>query len=175
VKNILLLSDTHGLVAKDILDFAKKADEVWHAGDWLTFDLADEIEKLESFPDEKKPLKAVFGNVDNPIIKKTFKEYLVFECEGLRVLMIHIGGYPNRYNAMTKQLIARYKPKLVICGHSHILKIMRDPKLQHLHMNPGAAGTEGIHKVRTMIRFKIENGRIFDVEVIELKSPTLAS
>ncbi len=115
----------------------------------------------------------VYGNIDNPMIKKTLPEYIVFYCEGLKVLMLHIGGYPGKYNVRTNFLITQHQPKLVICGHSHILKVIRDTKKNHLHINPGAAGVHGFHKVRTMVRLKIENGRIFDVEVIELGGLTL--
>ena len=122
---------------------------------------------------ETKKLRTVWENIYTPIMKKTFPEIAVFDCEGVRVLIIHIGGYPGKYNTKTKDLIKQYKPKIVICGHSHILKVMRDKTDNHLHINPGAAGVKGFHKIRTMIRLKIENGRIFDVEAIELASPTL--
>ena len=160
MKTILAISDTHGLVPNDVLKFASQADEVWHAGDWLTFDLADALK-------EKSNLRAVHGNIDNPIIKKVFPENLIFETEGVKVLIRHIAGYPGKYNPQTLALIKQEKPKIVMAGHSHILKVIRDKQHQHLHINPGAAGIKGFHQVRTWLRFKIENGRIFDMEVIE--------
>jgi len=149
-----------------MINFAKKADEVWHAGDWLTFDLADELVKVTT-------VRGVYGNVDNPIFKKTFPENNIFELEGFKVMIRHIAGYPNRYNKTTLALIQQHKPDIMVAGHSHILKVMRDKKWNHLHLNPGAAGIHGFHKVRTMLRFKIENGRIFEMEVIETPKKAL--
>jgi putative phosphoesterase len=161
MKKILLLSDTHGYLDDAILEHVKAADEVWHAGDIGTTDVCDTISKY-------KPLKGVYGNIDDHVIRKIFPLTNVFECEGLRVSMIHIGGYPGRYAAAVKEFIQQTKPQLFICGHSHILRVMRDPQLNLLHMNPGAAGIHGFHKIRTMIRFKVESGTIKDVEAIEL-------
>ena len=132
----------------------------------MTIELADEIRKHTA-------IRGVYGNVDNPIIKKTFPENNIFTVEGVSVLMRHIAGYPGRYNKATLQLIKQYQPQLVIAGHSHILKVIRDKSLNHLHLNPGAAGINGFHKVRTMLRFKIENGRIFEMEVIETAKKAL--
>lgn len=122
------------------------------------------IEKLD------KPLRAVYGNVDGTELKSRFPEELFFNCEGKKVFIRHIAGYPNRYNKRTLQLIKQHKPDIVVAGHSHILKVIRDKQLNNLHLNPGAAGIKGFHKVRTMLRFKIDNGRIFDMDVIELSS-----
>lgn len=144
--------------------FIKESSQVWHAGDWLNEDLVLLIEKLE------KPLWAVYGNVDGAELKSRFPEELLFTCEGKKVLMRHIAGYPKKYNKRTYHLIKQHKPDIVIAGHSHILKVIRDKDLDNLHLNPGAAGIKGFHKVRTMLRFKIDNGRIFDMDVIELAS-----
>jgi putative phosphoesterase len=161
MKKILLLSDTHGYLDDAIIEHVNAADEVWHAGDIGSVNVCDKISKL-------KPLKGVFGNIDDHVIRKIFPLTNVFDCEGLRVSMIHIGGYPGRYATSVKDFIKQTNPQLFICGHSHILRVMRDPQLNLIHMNPGAAGIHGFHKVRTMIRFKIENASIKDVEVIEL-------
>lgn len=161
MKKILLLSDTHGYLDDSILEHVKAADEVWHAGDIGTVNVSDQISKI-------KPLKGVYGNIDDHVIRKIFPLTNIFECEGLKVSMIHIGGYPGRYAATVKEFIKQSNPELFICGHSHILRVMRDPQFNLLHMNPGAAGIHGFHKVRTMIRFKVESAKIKDVEVIEL-------
>lgn len=161
MKKILLLSDTHGYLDDSILEHVKAADEVWHAGDIGTVNVSDQISKI-------KPLKGVYGNIDDHVIRKIFPLTNIFECEGLKVSMIHIGGYPGRYAATVKEFIKQSNPQLFICGHSHILRVMRDPQFNLLHMNPGAAGIHGFHKVRTMIRFKVESAKIKDVEVIEL-------
>lgn len=161
MKKILLLSDTHGYLDDAILEHVKDADEVWHAGDIGTVNVSDQISKI-------KPLKGVYGNIDDHVIRKIFPLTNIFECEGLKVSMIHIGGYPGRYAATVKEFIKQSNPQLFICGHSHILRVMRDPQFNLLHMNPGAAGIHGFHKVRTMIRFKVESAKIKDVEVIEL-------
>lgn len=159
---ILLLSDNHAFIDDHILRHAEEVDEVWHAGDWLSVDSADQLLDI-------KPVRAVYGNVDGDKLRKMFPETLVFEVEGIKVLMRHIAGYPGRYNQITRDLIRKHRPNLVICGHSHILKIVRDPVDGHLHMNPGACGLKGFHQVRTMIRFTIASGKISNVRVIELK------
>ena len=161
MKKILLLSDTHTHIDERILHYASQADEVWHAGDIGTLEVTDAIEKL-------KPLKAVYGNIDNAEIRKEFPLHQRFMCEGVDVWITHIGGYPGRYSPAIREEIKKNPPKLFICGHSHILKVMNDKSLNLLHMNPGAAGKQGFHKKRTMLRFKIEKEKIFDLEVIEL-------
>ncbi|WP_282049413.1 metallophosphoesterase family protein [Maribacter aquivivus] len=158
---ILLLSDTHSHIDDAILKHVKWADEVWHAGDIGSLDVTDAIAKL-------KPLKGVHGNIDDHIIQKEFSENNRFYCEGVDVFITHIGGYPPKYNMRTRDMIRENPPKLFICGHSHILKVMMDKKLGVLHMNPGACGKHGFHQVRTMLRFVIEGDNIKDLEVIEL-------
>ncbi|SFR65856.1 metallophosphoesterase family protein [Maribacter stanieri] len=158
---ILLLSDTHSHIDDAILKHVKWADEVWHAGDIGTLDVTDAIAKL-------KPLKGVYGNIDDHIIQKEFPENNRFFCEGVDVLITHIGGYPPKYNIRTRDMIRENPPKLFISGHSHILKVMMDKKLGVLHMNPGACGKHGFHQMRTMLRFIIEEDNIKDLEVIEL-------
>lgn len=161
MKKILLLSDTHGFIDDQILKFVKQADEVWHAGDIGDIKVADAIRSL-------KPLRAVYGNIDNSVIRTEFPLDNRFIIDKLDVWMTHIGGYPNRYEARVKTEIALNPPKLFICGHSHILKVMNDKKFKLLHLNPGAAGKYGFHQVRTMLRFEINNGRVENLEVIEL-------
>lgn len=161
MKKILLLSDTHGHLDPKIHKYINGADEVWHAGDIGTTAVADEISKL-------KTLKGVFGNIDGHELRSQFPENQIFSCEGVKVLMTHIGGYPGRYNARVKNLIHEEKPQLYVCGHSHILKVMQDRKNNLLHMNPGACGIQGFHKVRTMLRFELNQGKIENLEAIEL-------
>lgn len=158
---ILLLSDTHGYLDEAICKYARQADEIWHAGDIGTIEVTDRLSAI-------KPLKAVYGNIDNAVLQKEFPLDARFTCEGVDVWMTHIGGYPNRYSQRIKREIAENPPKLFISGHSHILKVMWDKKLELLHMNPGACGKQGFHQVRTMLRFKIDGKEIRDLEVIEL-------
>ncbi len=162
MKKILLLSDTHGYIDKTMLKYVQQADEIWHAGDIGDVQVTDTIKKY-------KPLRAVYGNIDGGELRKEFPEQQIFEVEGVKVFMIHIGGYPGRYSPAARKVIQKEKPDLFISGHSHILKVMYDPQLQLLHMNPGAAGKKGFHKVRTMLRFQIEKGEIKNLEVIEFK------
>ncbi len=159
---ILLLSDTHSYIDSDILKYVKQADEVWHAGDIGDVIVTDQIKAL-------KPLRAVYGNIDNKEIRSEFPEHNQFICEGVSVWITHIGGYPNRYDMRIREMIKQNPPDLFICGHSHILKVMRDKKLNLLHMNPGAVGKHGFHKVRTMLRFEINKSDIENLEVIEFK------
>ena len=158
---ILLLSDTHSHIDDAILKHVGWADEVWHAGDIGSLKVTDAIEKL-------KPLKGVHGNIDDHIIQKEFPENNRFLCEGVDVWITHIGGYPPKYNVRTRDMIKENPPKLFICGHSHILKVMMDKKLGVLHMNPGACGKHGFHQVRTMLRFVIDGEDIKDLEIVEL-------
>lgn len=161
MKRILLLSDTHGYLDDRIRSHAMMADELWHAGDIGNIDLSDELKKI-------KPFRAVYGNIDDHQIRSEFPEHVLFDCEGLTVLMIHIAGTPPKYNPQVKQLLHTNKPELLICGHSHILKVIRDKENNLLFMNPGAAGVHGFHRMRTMLRFIITSGKIDNVEVIEL-------
>ncbi|TXD84912.1 metallophosphoesterase family protein [Subsaximicrobium wynnwilliamsii] len=157
---ILLLSDTHSYIDDAILKYVRQADEVWHAGDIGNLEVTDAIKKL-------KPLRAVYGNIDGKEARAEFPENNRFMCEGVDVLMTHIGGYPPKYNPRTRELIQANPPKLFICGHSHILKVMPDKRLNILHMNPGAVGKHGFHQVRTMLRFTIEGAKIENLEVVE--------
>lgn len=160
---ILLLSDTHSYIDDRILEYAQQADEIWHAGDFGTMDIAEKLMRIA-------PLKGVFGNIDGQDVRMEFPETITFMCEEVRVSMLHIGGYPKKYTAKAKELIAKEKPQILITGHSHILKVMYDEQYEHLHLNPGAAGKTGWHKVRTMMRFEIEGKKIQNLEVIELGS-----
>ena len=162
MKRILLLSDTHGYIDEDILKYVRTVDEVWHAGDIGDLSVTDAIEKL-------KPLKAVYGNIDGAKVRSHFPEHQRFLCEKVDVWITHIGGYPNRYDRRVRDAIQANPPKLFICGHSHILKVMNDKKLHLLHMNPGAIGKNGFHKARTMLRFEINAEKIQNLEVIEFK------
>jgi len=161
MKKILLLSDTHGFIDDQILKFVKQADEVWHAGDIGDLHVTDLINGI-------KPLRAVYGNIDNNKARAEFPLDNRFSVEGVSVWITHIGGYPNKYNQRVREELKITPPKLFICGHSHILKVQYDKKLNLLHLNPGAAGNHGFHKVRTMLRFEINKGEIKNMEIIEL-------
>ena len=161
MKKILLLSDTHGYIDNQILKFVKQADEVWHAGDIGDLVVTDEIKKL-------KPLRAVYGNIDNKDARLEFPLDNRFMVENVDVWITHIGGYPNKYNQRIREEIKNNPPKIFISGHSHILKVQYDKKLNLLHLNPGAAGKHGFHQVRTMLRFEIDDKEIKSLEIIEL-------
>lgn len=162
MKKILLLSDTHSFIDEKILKYVRLADEVWHAGDIGDLTVTDEIKKL-------KPLRAVYGNIDDDKARMEFPLNNRFFCEGVEVLMTHIGGYPGKYNQAIREELKNIPPKLFICGHSHILKVQFDKTLNLLHMNPGAAGISGFHQVRTMLRFEIDGEQIKALEVIEME------
>ena len=162
MRKILLLSDTHSYIGDDIIKYVKQADEVWHAGDIGDLKVTDEIKK-------HKPLRAVYGNIDSAKIRGEFPEHQKFRCEEVDVWMTHIDGHPNKYDIRVREDIKQNPPDLFICGHSHILKVMPDKKLNLLHMNPGAIGKYGLHKVRTMLRFEIDGKKIQNLEVIEFK------
>ena len=168
MKKILLLSDTHSYIDERILHYVKEADEIWHAGDIGSVKVTDSIQKL-------KPLMAVYGNIDDHEIRKEFPENQIFRCEGKKIIITHIAGYPKKYTARAKSLIQLEKPDIFICGHSHILKVMFDNELNVLHLNPGACGIYGFHQVRTMLRFVIDADEIKDLEVIELGKKGLKS
>lgn len=161
MKKILLLSDTHSHLDDVILKYAAQADEIWHAGDIGQLQVTDALKKIA-------PLRAVYGNIDDQAARREFPEHLDFYCEQVRVYMTHIGGYPGKYATGVSQRIKEIQPKLFICGHSHILKVMFDKKYQVLHMNPGACGKSGFHSIRTMLRFEIDQSDIKNLEVIEL-------
>ena len=159
---ILLLSDTHSFIDDQILKYVKQADEVWHAGDIGDLKVTDTIKNL-------KPLRAVFGNIDDATARLEFPLHNRFLCEQVDVWITHIGGYPGKYNINIREEINKNPPKIFIAGHSHILKVQYDKKLQCLHLNPGACGKHGFHKVRTMLRFEIDGSAIKNMEIIELE------
>lgn len=155
-----IISDTHGTFDKVLQDFLQPCDEVWCAGDFGSTEVAD---KIAAF----KPLRAVYGNIDGEIVRRMYGEFCLFEVEGVKVLMTHIGGYPRKYAPKALQHIHGARPKIFVAGHSHILKVIYDPVYDLLHINPGAAGKYGIHKVRTAVRFDIESGEIKNMEIGE--------
>ncbi|MFA6944407.1 MAG: metallophosphoesterase family protein [Pedobacter sp.] len=161
MKTIGLISDTHGYLDKAVFKHFENCDEIWHAGDFGTRELADQLSAF-------KPLRGVYGNIDGQDIRINYPEHLRFDCEGVQVWMTHIGGYPGRYNPKIRAELYRNPPGLFISGHSHILKVMFDKKINSLHLNPGAAGKHGWHKVRTLLRFCISGEKIHTLEVIEL-------
>ena len=156
-----LISDTHGFLDEAVFKHFKDCDEIWHAGDFGNPDL---LKQLEAF----KPLRGVYGNIDGPEIRWQMPLILNFNCEQVNVFITHIGGYPGHYASGVKKQIQQTGAKLFISGHSHILKIMFDDGLQCLHINPGAAGKSGWHKVRTLVRFTIDGSLISNCQVIEL-------
>ena len=169
VKKIGLLSDTHTYLHPGIFEFFRECDEVWHAGDIGNLET---ISRLAAF----KPVKAVYGNIDGQAVRASHPEVHSFLCEGVKVLMIHIGGYPGRYEKKARLLIEKEKPALFISGHSHILKVMPDTRYNLLHINPGAAGKFGLHRKITFLRFVIDRNDIRDLEISEYdraQGPTL--
>ena len=158
---IVLMSDTHGVCDKKIEKYLSDCDEIWHAGDIGSLDV---VNRLCSFA----PLRAVHGNIDGQNIQYDFPEFLTFEIDGLKVLMTHIGGFPGKYDAKALHQIFAIKPQIFICGHSHILRVIYDQHFDMLTLNPGAAGLQGFHQVRTLLRFEITNGEIQNLEVIEI-------
>ena len=156
-----LLSDTHGYMDDNILKHFDDCDEIWHAGDFGNMDVADRLSAL-------KPLRGVYGNIDSGAVRQTFPQHQRFNVEGVQVWMTHIGGYPGRYHPAIRNEIYTKPPQLFICGHSHILKVMFDEKIKCLHINPGAAGKQGWHKVRTLIKFYVSDGKIHNLEAVEL-------
>lgn len=161
MKKIGLLSDTHGYILPRLYDFFKDVDEIWHAGDIGNLQTAD---SLNAF----KPLRAVSGNIDDYLIRMDYPEIQNFECEGLKVVMMHIGGYPGNYSVLAKMAIKESNPGMFISGHSHILKVIFDKKNDLLHLNPGAAGNSGMHRHITAMRFTIDEGRPAGLEILEI-------
>lgn len=161
MKRIGILSDTHASLDERVFTFFKDCDEVWHAGDIGSEEV---LNQLENF----KPLKVVYGNIDSHHIRHRVPREMVFDCEDVKVFLIHIGGYPKRYDKEAYAALKKHRPKLFVCGHSHILKVMFDKDLNLLHVNPGAAGNFGFHQKRTMIRMVIDGADMRDLEVIEL-------
>lgn len=158
-----LLSDTHHYLDEAIVKHLASCHEIWHAGDFGSITVADELQQKTGLP-----LRGVYGNIDGKDVRSTYPEKLSWQCEEVTVFMQHIGGYPGRYAPGVKQALAQHNARLFISGHSHILKVIYDDKLSCLHMNPGAAGKQGWHKVRTLLRFTIDGTAIKDCEVIEL-------
>ena len=161
MKKIGLLSDTHGYWDEKFETYLSSCDEIWHAGDIGSVELAGRFEAL-------KPFRAVYGNIDDYKTRIAYPQTHRFTIEKVEVLMTHIGGYPGRYDPTIRSQLFTHPPKLFISGHSHILKVMYDKKLECLHINPGAAGKYGFHRVRTLLRFVLEEGNIKDLEVIEI-------
>ncbi len=161
MKRIGLLSDTHSYLDRTIFDHFADCHEIWHAGDVGDLSI---VEELQAF----KPLRGVYGNIDGQDIRLEFPRALRFDCAGLDVYMIHIGGYPGRYHAQVKKIMQDDPPKLYVCGHSHILKVMYDKDYACLHMNPGACGHHGFHIMRTILKFDVVEGKPTNAQVIEL-------
>ena len=159
---IALLSDTHGYIDDQILRLCNKPDEIWHAGDIGSLTVTDRLAEVA-------PVRAVYGNIDGTEIRGAWPKDARFTVQDAQVWITHIGGYPNRYDRLVREEIKQSPPQYFICGHSHILKVIPDKKLNLLHLNPGAIGKQGFHQIRTMLRFKMEAGKIFDLEVVELK------
>ena len=159
---ILLLSDTHSYMDDKILNYAQQADEIWHCGDFGSLKVIETLERI-------KPLRGIYGNIDGTEIRAKFPEVNRFRCEEMDVLMIHIGGYPDKYSPLAKKELSQKAPQIFISGHSHILKVMYDKKYQLLHLNPGAIGKHGWQTVRTMLRFEIDKKEIKHLEIIEFK------
>lgn len=157
-----LISDTHGFLDEAVFTHFAQCDEIWHGGDWGNQEVDQLLKKAE------KPVRGVYGNIDGNDIRSLYPEQLLFTCEEVKVMIRHIGGYPPKYNPATKKEMLLHQPQLFISGHSHILRVMYDEKLQCLHMNPGAAGKHGWHKVRTLIRFVIDGKEMKGCEVVEL-------
>ena len=156
-----MLSDTHGFLDPKLFDLFSEADEIWHAGDFGDASVSNGLSKF-------KKLRGVFGNIDGDDVRRLHQGDLFFTCENLPVFITHIGGYPGNYHLEAKKKIQELKPGLFICGHSHILKVMRDKESGMLHINPGAAGKYGFHKIRTAVRFEINSGKVEKLEVLEL-------
>lgn len=163
MKRIGLISDTHSYLEDAVFKHFDACDEIWHAGDFGTLELADQLAAF-------KPLRGVYGNIDGADIRQIYPEHLRFKCEAVDVWMTHIGGYPDKYSPAVRKLIYLNPPMLFISGHSHILKAIFDKKINCLHLNPGAAGKQGWQKVRTLMRFSITEDKIHGLDVIELGS-----
>lgn len=160
MKKIILLSDTHSYYNSELEKHLLKADEIWHAGDIGSLDVTDQLSTFAK-------VRAVYGNIDDSSIRSVYPKDLIFDIEGFKVWMTHIGSYPPNYNAKIRPQLHDIKPSIFICGHSHILKVIYDKKLQCLHLNPGAIGKHGFHKVRTMLSFELNKGHIENMNIIE--------
>ena len=159
---IILLSDTHNTLDQRFFTHFKNADEIWHAGDIGDISVTDTLKTI-------KPLKAVYGNIDDQKIRSEFPLHNRFLCEKVDVWITHIGGYPKKYNSKIIDELRSNPPDLFICGHSHILKVINDKELNLLHINPGAIGKHGLHNVRTMIQFEISGDKIENLSIVEFK------
>jgi len=162
-----LLSDTHSYLDERILHHLSGCDEIWHAGDIGSMEVADKLEQVA-------PLRAVYGNIDDHLMRRRFPEELSWNCEGLNIYMIHIGGRPGRYARGVSERVQVCRPAVFVCGHSHLCLVQRDPKKNFIYMNPGAAGTHGFHNVRTLLRFDVSASRMHDLQVIELGPRAIA-
>jgi uncharacterized protein len=160
MRKLGLLSDTHGFLDKDILEFLANTAEIWHAGDIGSVQVIEAIQLI-------KPLRAVYGNIDNQEIRSMFPKIQLFSIEEVKVFMVHIGGYPGHYEKNMKALLEESGAKIFIAGHSHILKVIADKELDLLHLNPGAAGKSGIHQLQTAMRFEIDGAEIRNLEIYE--------
>lgn len=156
-----IISDTHGYLDRGVFKHFADCDQIWHAGDIGNISVADQLENF-------KPLKAVWGNIDGKQARARFKEVETFMVEQVKITLMHIAGYPGRYNPAARDVIQQNRPNIFVCGHSHILKVMKDDRHGHLHMNPGAAGMHGFHQTKTLLRFVIDGSNIQDLEVVEL-------
>ncbi|HLN53070.1 MAG TPA: metallophosphoesterase family protein [Lentimicrobium sp.] len=161
MKTIGLISDTHSFLHPSVMEYLSKCDEIWHAGDIGDIETAKALASLKSF-------RAVYGNIDDGVVRSFYPLYQDFFCEDIRVLILHIGGYPGKYNKQAKELINELKPGLFISGHSHILKVINDPKNNLLHLNPGAAGKSGFHNLITAMKFVVDGKNIRDLEILEI-------
>ena len=165
MKTVGILSDTHGVQDPQIDKYLSGLDEIWHAGD------IGDVETYQHLSTLTPTFRAVAGNIDGGMLRRVCPELLIFETEGLKVVMTHIGGYPGRYSPGVANLLAKERPKIFVSGHSHILRVMPDPNLDLLHINPGAAGYHGWQKVRTVVRLTIDNGMPKELEVVHLDKP----
>ncbi len=156
-----ILSDTHGHLSERVLNFFTGVDEIWHAGDMGDVVVGQSLAAL-------KPLRAVFGNIDGQAVRMEYPRIQLFTAEKIKVLMVHIGGYPGRYEREVRDLIERERPKLYVCGHSHILKVIYDKKFDLLHINPGAAGNSGLHRSITAVRLVVDGEKMKDLEVLDI-------
>lgn len=165
MKKILIISDTHSYLEPKLIKYIEQCDEVWHAGDIGNYELCERIGKI-------KPLRAVWGNIDGTDLRKTYQEHLIFTCEDVKIYMTHIAGPFGKYNPKVREMLLAEKPNLLVCGHSHILKVMFDKAYNVLYLNPGACGVHGFHKIKTVVRLEIDGKEMKNLEVIELGSRT---
>jgi uncharacterized protein len=168
MRKIGLLSDTHGFLEPKLFEFFQSCDELWHAGDFGNLDTADQLAAY-------KPLRGVYGNIDDHKVRAVYPKHLKFKCEEVKVWMTHIGGYPGHYDISVRSGLLDDAPNLFVCGHSHILRVMFDKKFSFLYLNPGAGGHYGFHKVKTFLRFEIEGSNIKNLEILELPRQPLVN